>query len=102
MVLVVMEEANGGGLVVAELRDPVLGGPKTVGAIRSCVSFGDALVKAGVPLLLFLDLGLLRAFGQELESEGPREECISLVVTSLPSLTHLLDVMTLEVVQEEG
>ena len=24
----------GGGLVVAELKDPVLGGPKTVGAIR--------------------------------------------------------------------
>ena len=43
----------------------------TVGAIRSCVSSGDALVEAGVSLLLFLDLGLLRAFGQELESEGP-------------------------------
>ena len=32
-----------------------------------------------MPLLLFLDLGLLMAFGQEMESEGPREECISLV-----------------------
>ena len=64
MVLVVVEEASGGGLVVAELRDPVLGGTKPVGAIRSCVSFGDALVEAGVPLLLFLDLGLLMAFGQ--------------------------------------
>ena len=93
MVLIVVEEANGGGLVVAELKDPVLGGTKTVGTIRSCVSFGDAVVEAGVPLLLFLDLGLLMAFGQELESEGPREECISLVVTSLPSLTYLLDVM---------
>ena len=66
------------------------------------MSFGDAVVEAGVPLLLFLDLGLLRAFGQELESEGPREECISLVVTSLTSLTYLLDVMALEVAQEEG
>ena len=72
MVLIVVEEANGGGLVVAELKDPVLGGPKTVVAIRSCVSFGDALVKAGVPLLLFLDLVLLRAFGRELESEGAK------------------------------
>ena len=56
MVLIVVEEANGGGLVVAELRDPALGGTKPVGAIRSCVSFGVALVEAGVPLLLFLDL----------------------------------------------
>ena len=97
MVLIVVEEANGGGLVVAELKEPALGGPKTVGAIRSCVSFGDALVKAGVPLLLFLGLGLLRAFGQELESEGPREECILLVVTSLTSLTYLLGVVALKV-----
>ena len=52
-----------------------------------------------MPLLLFLDIGLLMAFGQELESEGLREECISLVVTSL---TYLLDVMSLEVAQEEG
>ena len=36
----------GGGLVVAELRDPVLGGTKPVGAIRSCVSFGDAVMEA--------------------------------------------------------
>ena len=57
------------GWLWGELKDPVLGGPKTVGAIRSCVSFGDALVEVGVPLLLFLDLGLLRAFGQELESD---------------------------------
>ena len=34
MVLIVVGEANGGGLVVAELNDPVLGGTKTVGAIR--------------------------------------------------------------------
>ena len=101
MVLIVVEEANGGGLVVAELKAPVLGGPRTVGAMGSCVSFGDALVKAGVPLLLFLDLGLLRAFGRELESEGPREECILLVVPSLSSLTYLLDVMALWVAPEE-
>ena len=54
-----------------------------------------------MPLLLFLDLGLLRLFGQELGSEGPREECISLVVTSLTSLTYLLGVMALEVAPEE-
>ena len=102
MVLIVVEETNGGGLVVAELKDPVLQGTKPVGAIRSCVSFGDDLVEAGVPLLLFLDLGLLLAFGQGLESEGPREECMLLVVTSLTSLTYLLDVMALEVAQEEG
>ena len=100
MVLIVVEEANGGGLVVAELKDPVLGGTKPVGAIGSCVSFGDALVEAGVPLLLFLDLGLLMAFGQELESEGPREECILLVVPSLASLTYLLGVMALKVAPE--
>ena len=79
MVLIVIEETNREGLVVSELKEPGLGGTKTVGAIRSCVSFGDALVEAGVLLLFFLDLGLLRAFGQEMESEGPREECMSLV-----------------------
>ena len=79
MVLIVVEETNGGGLVVAELKEPALGGTKAEGAMRECVSFGDAVVEAGVPLLLFLDLGLLRAFGREMESEGPREECISLV-----------------------
>ena len=100
MVLLVVKEANGGGLVVAELKDPVLGGTKTVGAIRSCVSFGDALVEAGVPLLLFLDLGLLRAFEQELDSERTGEECVSLVVPSLSSLTYLLGVMALKVAPE--
>ena len=34
MVLIVVEETNGEGLVVAELKDPALGGTKTVGAIR--------------------------------------------------------------------
>ena len=101
MVLIVVEEANGRGLVVAELRDPVLGGTKPGGARGSCVSFGDALVEAGVPLLLFLELGLLRAFRQELESERKREECISLVVTSLTSLTYLFGVMALKVAPEE-
>ena len=66
------------------------------------MSFGDAVVEAGVTFMLFLDLGLFRAVGQELQSEGPREECISLVVTSLTSLTYLLDVMVLEVAREEG
>ena len=101
MVLMVVEETNGGGLVVAELKDPALEGTKAVGAIKECVSFGDAVVEAGVPLLLFLDLVLLRAFGQELESEGPREECILLVVTSLMSLTYFFRVMALKVATEE-
>ena len=65
------------------------------------MSFGAAVVEAGVHLLLFLELGLLRAFGQELESEGPREECISVFVTSLMSLTCLFGVMALEVAPEE-
>ena len=55
------------------------------------------MVEAGEPFMLFLDLGLFRTFRQELESEEPREECISLVVTSLTSLTYLWDVMVLEV-----
>ena len=78
MVLIVVEEANGGGLVVAESKEHALGGTKTGEAMKECVSFGDAALKAGVPLLLFLDLDLLRAFGRELESEGPGEECVSL------------------------
>ena len=45
--------------------------------MKECVSFGDAAVEAEVPLLLFLDLDLLRAFGREMESEEPREECVS-------------------------
>ena len=78
MVLVVEEEANEGGLVVAESKEHALGGTKTGEAMKECVSFGDAAVEAEVPLLLFLDLDLLRAFGREMESEGPREECVSL------------------------
>ena len=65
------------------------------------MSFGDALVEAGVPLLLFLDLGLLRAFEQELESERTGEKCVSLVVPSLASLMYLLSAMALEVTPEE-
>ena len=102
MVLFVLEETNKGELVVVELKVPALGGTWTVGAMRSCVSSGDTLVEAGVSLLLFLDLGLLMAFGQELESEGPREECVSLVVPSLSSLTYLLGVMALKVAPEGG
>ena len=52
--------------MVRSVRDPV----------AECVSFGDAAVEAEVPLSLFLDLDLLRAFGREMESEEPREECI--------------------------
>ena len=36
----------------------------------------EAAEEAEVPLLLFLVLGLLRAFGREMESEEPREECV--------------------------
>ena len=34
MVVNVVEETNEGGLVVAELKEPALGGTKTVGALR--------------------------------------------------------------------
>ena len=34
MVLIVVEETKGGGLIVAELKDPALGGTKSVGAMR--------------------------------------------------------------------
>ena len=100
VVLFVLGETNKGGLVVEGLKEPALVGMWTVGAIRSCVSSEDALLEAGVSLLLFLDLGLLSAFGQELESGGPREECISLVVTSLSSLAYLLGVKALRVAPE--
>ena len=93
VVLIVVEETKGGGLVVAELKEPALGGTKAVGAMQECVSFGDAVVEAGVPLLLFLDLGLLRAFGREMEYEGPREECISLVGSLVEALVFLLAVV---------
>ena len=46
MVLIVVEEANGGGLVVAESKEHALGGTKTGEAMKECVSFGDALVDA--------------------------------------------------------
>ena len=67
-----------GGVVVAESKEHALGGTKTGEAMKDCVSFGDAAVEAEVPLLLFLDLDLLRVFGEEMESEEPREECVSL------------------------
>ena len=100
MVAIVVEGAKEGGLVVAESEERAFGRPKTGEAMEKCVSFEDAVVEAGVPLLLFLDLGLLSAFGQELESGGPREECISLVVTSLSSLAYLLGVKALRVAPE--
>ena len=46
MVLIVVEEANGGGLVVAELREPVFERTKADRAMREYVSFGDAVVGA--------------------------------------------------------
>ena len=78
MVLIVVEETNGGGLVVAELKEPALGGRKAVWAMTEFLSFRDAVVEAWMPLLFFLDLNLLRAFGREMESEGPREGCVLL------------------------
>ena len=46
MVLIVGEETNGGGLVVAKMREPALGGTKAERAMREYVSFGDAVVEA--------------------------------------------------------
>ena len=67
------------GLVVLESKNYALGGPKTGLAMKECVSFGDAAVEAEVPLLLFLELDLLGAFGMEMDAEEPREECVSFV-----------------------
>ena len=77
MVAIVVEEATEGGVVVAESEERALGRTKTGEAMKECVSFGDAAVEADVPLLLFLDLDLLRAFGREIGSEELKEECIS-------------------------
>ena len=41
MVLIVVEETTGRELVVAEVREPVLGGTKADRAMREYVSFGD-------------------------------------------------------------
>ena len=79
MVAIVVKEAKEGGLVVAESEERALGKTRTGEAMKECVSFGDAAVEAEVPLLLFLELDLLEAFGKEMESEEPREECISFV-----------------------
>ena len=46
MVLIVMGETNGEALVVAEMREPALGGTKAKRAMREYVSFGDAVVEA--------------------------------------------------------
>ena len=46
MFLIVVEETKGGGLVVAEVREPALGGTKAERAMREYVSFGDAVVEA--------------------------------------------------------
>ena len=46
MVLIVVEETNGGGLVAAEMREPALGGTKADRAMREYVSFGDAVMVA--------------------------------------------------------
>ena len=68
MVLVVVEETTVRELVVAEVREPALGGTKVEQAMREYVSFGDDveealateaisfLLEAEVPLLLFLVL----------------------------------------------
>ena len=77
MIVIVLEEATEGGVVVAESEERALGRTRTGEAMEGCVSFGDAAVEAEVPLLLFLELDLLRAFGKAMESEEPREECVS-------------------------
>ena len=64
-------------MVVTESEERALGRTETGEAMEECVSFVDAVREAGVPLLLFLVLDLLRAFGREMESEEPREKCVS-------------------------
>ena len=78
MVLVLVEETTVRELVVAEVREPVFEGTRSDRAMREYVSFEDGVeaalateaisfvLEAEVPLLLFLVLALLRAFGQEL------------------------------------
>ena len=46
MVLIVVEETKGGGLVVAEMREPALGGTKADRAMSEYVSFGDTVMEA--------------------------------------------------------
>ena len=62
---------------MAEPEERALGRTRTGEAMEECVSFGDAAGEAKVPLLLFLDLDLLRAFEREMESEELRKECVS-------------------------
>ena len=77
MVAIVVEAAKERGVVVAESEERALERTKTGEVMEECVPFGDAAVGAKVLLLLFFYLYLLRAFGREMESEEPREECIS-------------------------
>ena len=46
MVLIVVEENKGGGLAVAEMREPALGGTKADRAMSEYVSFGDTVMEA--------------------------------------------------------
>ena len=46
MVLIVVEVTKGGGLAVAEMRGPALGGTKADRAMREYVAFGDAVMEA--------------------------------------------------------
>ena len=54
MVLIVVEETNGGGLVAAEMREPALGGTKAERAMRGYVSFGDAVEALATEAISFL------------------------------------------------
>ena len=60
------EEGPGGRWLVLTEGES---GPAMVGV--------EAVEEAGVPLLLFLVLGLLRAFGRMAESRGAGEKCVS-------------------------
>ena len=57
MVLIVGEEANGGGLVVLKVREPGLGGAKAERAMQEYVSFGDVVVEALATAALSFLLG---------------------------------------------
>ena len=79
MVLIVVEEAREGGVGCGAIGGSSLVSTKIGEAMEEYVPFGDAAVEAEVPLLLFLEFDLLKAFGKEMESEEPREECVFFV-----------------------
>ena len=78
VVVIVVEEAREGEVVVAESKERTLVSTKTGEVMEECVPFGHAVVEAEEPLLFFLELDLLGAFGMEMDAETG-EECVSFV-----------------------